>query len=48
MCNGNGFCGGGIWWIIILVVLFCCCGCGNNNNTCGANLCGNGCDHNCC
>lgn len=46
MCNGNGFCGGGIWWIIILVVLFCCCG--NNNNACGANLCGNGCDRTCC
>ena len=46
MCNGNGFCGGGIWWIIILVVLFCCCG--NNNNACGANLCSNGCDRTCC
>ena len=47
MCNGNGFCGGGIWWIIILVVLFYCCGCGNNNG-CGANLCGNGCERTCC
>ena len=46
MCNGNGFCGGGIWWIIILVVLFCCCG--NNNNGCGANLCGNSCERTCC
>ena len=45
MCNGNGFCGGGIWWIIILVVLFCCCG---NNNGCGASLCGNGCERTCC
>lgn len=45
MCNGNGFCGGGIWWIIILVVLFCCCGCGNGNT---ASLCGNGCDRACC
>ena len=46
MCNGNGFCGGGIWWIIILVLLFCCCG--NGNNACGANLCGNGCERTCC
>lgn len=43
MCNGNG-----IWWIIILVVLFCCCGCGNTNGSCGANLCGNGCERTCC
>ena len=47
MCNGNGFCGNGIWWIIILAILFCC-GCGNGNNACGANLCGNGCDRTCC
>ncbi len=42
MCNGNGFCGNGIWWIIILAVLFCCCG--NNNN----GLCGNNCERTCC
>ena len=46
MCNGNGFCGGGIWWIIILAVLFCCCG--NGNGLCGANACGNGCERTCC
>jgi len=41
MCNGNGFCGGGIWWIIILILLFCCCG----NGMCG---CDNGCERTCC
>lgn len=41
MCNGNGFCGNGIWWIIILAVLFCCCG--NNNGLCGSN-----CERSCC
>ena len=45
MCNGNGFCGGGIWWIIILVLLFCCCG---NNDGCGRSLCGNDCERTCC
>ena len=45
MCNGNGFCGGGIWWIIILILLFCCCG--NGNGMCGCdNGCGN--DRSCC
>jgi hypothetical protein len=43
MCNGNGFCGGGIWWIIILILLFCCCG--NGNGMCG---CDNGCERTCC
>lgn len=42
MCNGNGFCGNGIWWIIILAVLFCCCGNGNNG------ICGNSCERTCC
>lgn len=46
MCNGNGFCGGGIWWIIILAVLFCCCG--NGNSLYGGNTCGNGCERTCC
>ena len=46
MCNGNGFCGGGIWWIIILAVLFCCCG--NGNGLCGTNTCVNGCERTCC